>query len=242
MKKRSIIFFYLFLNSFLLSSQNWLSDTTILAIKFSPSEVFNVAMPTLMAGVEIWPNDKWNFQLEYGLQSIGLFSYKHDNMDWQYKKIRFGMRRHFISDINKERKFSILGFFGKEPLFKKWRRFIGLDIESAPESYVQESGLVRLSDGDWFSFATSKVFRQTKAFAFMAGAQVPLSQRSFMEIYVGLGIKLIDVRYELGRGATMLNPAFPVLIGPVGIDAREGGHGKPYFNVGVKFGFEALQQ
>jgi len=213
-------------------------ESPLLSVKVTPTSLFNPVTPTYMAGVEIWPFKKVSFQFEYGHQTnIALFMWTEEKEDWFYRRNKFSVRFHFY------RNFSPVSVW-KNRERKRWllptnrRSYVGLDLVSFPQSYTDLNGEVLLEDGRAFAYTDARIHKNAMVLSLVSGSQIPLSNRCFIEIYFGLGVKWKTTRHELDTStSTPIDPFSVTYLSFLKTDEKDGKILLPYGDFGIKIGY-----
>ncbi|HFA48495.1 MAG TPA: hypothetical protein ENJ95_05680 [Bacteroidetes bacterium] len=227
-----------------LLSQETGKSYPLLAVKYSPTSLFNPYTGTFLTGIEIWPSEKMNFQFEYGHQFLAF-----NDKDWSrdkeqqfYRKYKFGLRYHYYQNFRQPPLLFYL-FWWNALLPPGRRRFIGFDFIAFPQSYVDNNGRVLLEDGTALAYTQAKINKNAVAATLVLGSQIPLGKGFFAELYAGIGVKWKNVAHELDPMLTTpissFSVSFPYDFSPDNVDGR---HALPYVDFGIKFGFGFLEK
>ena len=188
------------------------SPPHLLTLKFTPTSMLNLHVPTIMSGMEISLGKRISTEFEYGFQY--LFPKEGARQNWHYHKLKGGPRLSF-------------------PTNDKMTAFVKAEAFAVYQTYQKTNSIVEIENGDLYSYDTSAIDRKTRGFCLGAGIIVSKKQFS-LELYFGGGWKWVSIYHELKdakalydfrRYSTWLNSP---------MDEKQGYWSLPHVDLGLK--------
>ena len=221
MKNSTALLALLLASQFVFSQKNDLPE--IIEFKVTPTSALNFSKPTILLGVEIFPNEKLGFQVEYGfpLAPIKFEFNQRDHRYYIYQKIKSELKYYT---------FRKSGFAD----------YLSLGLLHTPQSYTSPSGAIQLEDGRVFSYSAGRLRVDETSGFLNYGGKAWLTDHFFIEYYIGGGLKRAHVKMVRMQNAVLLSMAnrdslaFALL--DFNYDDSEGWHTLLFADFGLKLG------
>lgn len=193
------------------------------AINFTPSLVnTHSAHFGLQFGSQYMFNDKWDLVTEF-TTAVG---WKGDNpsvTNQQYFRIKPELRYFVV-----KRKANTGGYIGLQLsyTFRNWK-----DIDGG--NYFEE----KLFEDSTITFQTASVRSPVYTSSVQAGSVIPLGQHFRLDLFMGIGVRIIDTKYsdlENKGKAFSQEPKCQILIAPDPAYLVNGTVTRPHFNLGIR--------
>ncbi|MBI5914938.1 MAG: hypothetical protein HY842_06140 [Bacteroidetes bacterium] len=194
-------------------------NTDRIAFKITPTSLFNPHVACILPGLEVKINQNISVEFEYGIQyeKLGLAEWNWYKKDWNYHKIKGGVRYNV-------------------PLGETASYYFEAEVFTVDQQYYKTDGYVRLANRQAYRFEKSDIERDTRGFCFNYGVTGWFARHFFVEFYCGVGLKWVSIDHELFNESAVDNiPEHEWIIFPPR-DQSEGEWSLLHADAGIKVG------
>jgi hypothetical protein len=153
-------------------------------IRASPFSILDPLTPTILTGAEYRFHKRFAVGLDWGLRSAKII----DGADEKYN----------------DRYFKLKGEFKVFWHLRKNRWYSGVSGFYMPESYDHKNGVVTTSAGT-FNYEQAHIRRNVAGVSIKAGHLVGLSKHWSVDLFGGLGLRLIYLHHTSAKGLSVYN-------------------------------------
>lgn len=190
-----------------------------LFLKVAPLSLLDPSYPTILLGAEVKPLAHWSGTMEYGIKTPSILIHWNDDLhNLKISKVRTELR-YYLKNYK--------GFY------------FGLEYLHTQKVYTKNNSWYSNANGT-YHFTSSQVKIGANGYAFKSGYNISLSKRLFLDLFIGLGERWVDVKHHAPDAVFSTDEPFTEWGSST--DLREGTERKIYGTLGFKLAYSIGKQ